>query len=459
MLRHREHRIESVETRVPGAVLVRGRVDRKPLRERMADRRVPGLGLAVVHEDLLDWTRGYGSISAGASGQVDDHTLFQAASISKPVAAFAAMVLVSLGKLDLDADVNDVLRSWQPPGSALVKGRPVTVRSILSHTAGLNVDGMPGYAPGAPLPNSMQILNGTPPAVNEPVRVIVAPGSEFRYSGGGYTVLELLIAEAAGRPFGEFVSDCLFRPIGMDDSTFAQPLPANLAEQAARGHGPDGATIPGGWEIMPALAASGLWTSARDLALFLLETQRALRGSSSLLSASTAADMLTPTPLGPAALGFWVERHGEAGRFLHTGANRGYRGHVVGYFRNGHGAVVLTNGDNGGTLCQEILNAVAGEYDWPEFIEERVLVDVDATVLDRYVGTYEVAGMQVELVRDGGDLIAIVPGLGPQRLHPESESRFFFADMAGGVAFEENGESRVTVLVEVGGLKVPGHRT
>jgi CubicO group peptidase (beta-lactamase class C family) len=457
MLTQRDERAAAVERAVPGAVRVRGKSDLQPLATRMRTRNVPGASVAVAHNGRVDWVRGYGVLSSAADRRVNEHTLFQAASISKPVAAFAAMILADRRRLDLDADVNDILKSWHVPDSPLTGRQRVTVRRILSHTAGLTVHGMPGYPAGAPLPTTTQILSGLPPATNEPVRVALEPGQEFQYSGGGYTVLELLIAEIAGQPFDEFVRETVLVPCGMADSTFAQPLPSDTAERAARGHTVDGALIPGGLTVLPALAASGLWTTAQDLVRFLLETQRALAGESRLLSRQAAGQMLAAQSHGPAALGFWLEGTGDGRRFFHTGSNEGYRAHAVGYFDDGRAAAVLTNGDEGGVLCLELLNAVADVYDWPGFIVEKVIADIDAAHLDRYAGSYDVAGMQVQVTREGDGLVATAPGVGSQRLFPETGTEFFFADMDGSVTFAPD-DLGIRVVVRIGGERLTGRR-
>ena len=450
-------RIAAIEQNVPAAVRIVGHPDHRPIPERMELHKVPGISVAVINEGRIEWARGYGATSARDGMPVDERTLFQAASISKTLAAFAAMMLNEEGKLDLDADVNTLLKSWHLPDDEAMRGQKVTVRRIMSHTAGLNLSGMWGYEPGDAVPNTVQILNGAAPAVNEPLRVIAEPGTNFQYSGGGYTVLELVIAEVTGRPFAEHVREAVLEPCGMRDSSFAQPLPAELAERAASGHTAEGAMVPGRWTVLPALAASGLWTTATDLARFVTETQRALTGSSLLISRSAAMEMLASQPNGPAALGFWVGGDGTSARFFHTGSNIGYRAHAVGYMKGGRGAVVLTNGDDGEDLCLEVLNAIAEVYDWPEFGVEKAVADIELSVLERYVGEYEVAGLNVVVEREGGALVATAPGFGPLLLYPESETEFFFASSDGGATFTP-AATGMSVIVRLGSAQLPGVR-
>src|SRR4051795_5535757 len=233
---------------------------------------IPSVSLALIDGGRLAWARAYG---AGASAG----TLYQAASLSKLVAAVAALRLVQDRRLDLDADVNRELRSWKVPDAEPARGHPVTLRGLLSMTGGVGVPGFLGYEPGTPIPDLGQILDGRPPATSPPIRVTYVPGSRYLYSGGGYELVQALIQDATGRPFEDAVRELVLAPAGMGDSTFAQPLPERLAAHAARGHRADGSELAGGWRVMPELAAGGLWSTPADLARPLVEIGRAYRGA------------------------------------------------------------------------------------------------------------------------------------------------------------------------------------
>jgi CubicO group peptidase (beta-lactamase class C family) len=174
---------------------------------------------------------------------------FQAGSVSKPVAAFVALRLVNSGLLELDQDVNERLVSWQLPD-----GAGVTLRRLLTHTAGLGVPFCPGYEPGAALPTLVQVLDGRPPAVTEPVRVEAPPAGTFRYSGGGYALLQLLLEDVTATRFADLAHALAFEPLGMTNSTFEQRT--------------------GPWHRYPEQAAAGLWTTATDLTRFVGALQR-----------------------------------------------------------------------------------------------------------------------------------------------------------------------------------------
>ena len=221
--------------------------------------------------------RDLASLNLGGA-PVTAETLFQAGSISKPVSAMAALRLVQEGKLSLDSDVNQALTSWKIPPSAAAPGAEITLRQLLTHTVGFTVQGFPGYAAGAPAPTLVQILNGEKPANTDPVRLEAPPGSHWKYSGGGYAVMQQLLIDLSGQPFSKLLRDTVLAPIGMTRSTYEQPLPVELRSGAATAYNSDGAPVEGGFHTYPEMAVAGLWTTPTNLARYAIEIQRSLGG-------------------------------------------------------------------------------------------------------------------------------------------------------------------------------------
>jgi CubicO group peptidase (beta-lactamase class C family) len=214
------------------------------LADAMVTLNIPSVSIALIDHDRIAWARAYG---AGATPD----TLFQAASLSKFVAAVGAMRLVDARRLSLDDDVNTGLTSWKVPANDFDKDHPVTLRGLLSMTAGIGVPGFLGYEADPPLPTLTQILDGTPPANSAPVTVMAVPGSAYHYSGSGYEIAEALMADAAQAPFAETMDNLVLKPAGMRSSTFAQSLPAELEPQAATGHFADGKELASGFHVFP----------------------------------------------------------------------------------------------------------------------------------------------------------------------------------------------------------------
>lgn len=360
------------------------------LQERMAHHRVPGVSIALVDGGTVAWAGGFGVREAGTADSVTPETRFQAASISKPVAVTGMLRLVDAGRLDLDADVNTQLTSWQVPTSPFMATEKVTLRRLASHSAGLTVHGFPGYAADSALPSVVQVLDGARPANTGPVRVDTVPGARWRYSGGGTTVLQLVVSDVTGTTFTDFMAEQVLAPLGMRHSSYAQPLPGEWHAVAARGHRADGTMVPGRWHTYPEQAAAGLWTTPSDLMRWALGVDAARRGApGAILTQATAKQMLT-VQAGSFGLGPMLTHAGDSLRFSHGGANEGYRAEVVFFPATGQGAAIMTNGDNGSALIQEIMLALAAEYDWPAFGPRVVTrVPVGRATLAGFAGDYQ----------------------------------------------------------------------
>lgn len=449
-------RIARVERGLLPPIVIAGRpLPEKMLAKRMTDLKVPGVSVAVINNGAVEWAKGYGVTESGTSTAVTSRTLFQAASISKSVTALAALRLVEQGRLALDEDVNVKLKSWKVPENELTGTEKVTLRRLLSHTAGLTVTGFGGYPADAPMPTLVQVLDGAKPANSNPVRVDVLPGRIWRYSGGGYTVAQQLMMDVTGRPFPALLVELALKPVGMEDSTYEQPLPDARRGAAASGHTSDGKLLPGRYHTYPEMAAAGLWTTPTDLAKFLLEIERARRGGSTVLSQTVAREMTTAQKPGY-GLGLSLSGDGAAATFGHGGSNEGFKCEMGAFFEGGRGAVVMTNGDRGGFLAGEVLRAIAREYGWPAFkpVKKKVVM-VDPKALAPLEGRYELRPEHFLEVKLEGGTLFVGDAQGRDELYPESETRFF--DMVEGhtVVFLKGTDGRATHMLIDGQIKAP----
>jgi CubicO group peptidase (beta-lactamase class C family) len=358
------------------------------LAEQMEFYNVPGVSIAVINDGKIEWAKGYGIREAGTDSPVDVNTLFQAASISKPVSALGVLHWVQKGALDLDININNFLVSWKLPDSEFTRSQPVTVRYLLCHGAGLSGHSLGAYSRGKEIPTLLQLLDGIPPAKADPVRVVSAPQTEFRYSGGGYLIALQAMIDVIGQPFPDIMNKAVLKPVGMERSGYFQPLEYNRADNVAVGHDGMGSVFEGYWQTMPNLAGGGLWSTPSDLCLFAIEVQKALRGESSIISRELAEEMLT-VHIGSHGLGLALQGEGENLAFSHGGDNRGYHNFLFAYARRGQGVAVMTNAQNGSYLYQEILRSVAIVYDWPD-LKPSVISPIQLPVetLNSYTGRY-----------------------------------------------------------------------
>ncbi len=422
-------RIDRVAKGLRPRVQVKGEAEtRWTVEERQKHYKTPAISVAVMRGGEIEWAHAWGATP---------ETLFQAASISKPVAAAVALRLVADGKLSLDDDVNAKLKSWKVPENSF--GKPVTLRRLLSHTAGLTVHGFPGYAAAAEVPTLVQVLEGTKPANTAPVRVDIEPGSKWRYSGGGYEVMQLLVEDVTGKPFAQVAKALVLDAAGMKSSTYQQPLPPALHAKAAVAHGLDGSPIAGRWHTYPEQAAAGLWTTSSDLARFLLAVR-----ANKLLPEKLTNEMLTPV-LDKYGLGFGI----EGTQFSHGGANAGYRCQAVAFRDTGNGAVVMTNSDAGATLAGEVLRAISAEYGWPTYrTTEREAVRLSAEQVAGLLGVWEVGGRTVDIKAAAGGRLQAATPVGVVEFVPASEGRFFsLSDGVPDMTVERSAHGAVTGLL------------
>jgi CubicO group peptidase (beta-lactamase class C family) len=336
------------------------------LPELMKKSGVPGVSIAVIKDDSIHWAKGYGLADVAAGVPVDTATVFQAASISKPVTAMAVLRAAQEGRLSLEADIKTILKSCKLPPNQFAEHSAVTPRALLSHTSGTGDGfGFPGYPPSSPRPTPEQIVAGEKPSNTGPVLFERVPFAGFKYSGGGYVILQIALTDTLGKPFPEIMRETILGPLEMTSSTYEQPLPANREAKAAHGHDGRGKPMNVNWNIYPELAAAGLWTTPSDLARFVIEVQKAVRGPAGLvLSQSTAKEMVTPVGVGPFAIGLTVDKRGEGWYFSHSGSNAGFQCLLVGHLRKGYGVVIMTNSDSGGRLIKELEDRVAAAYGW-----------------------------------------------------------------------------------------------
>ncbi len=442
-----EH-IQHIRGALLPAVIVKGEREKAmTLSDRMAALHVPGVSIAVIHEGKLEWARGFGVSKIGGP-EVTPNTLFQAASISKPVTAMGVLHWVQMGKLELDVDVNRSLKSWRIPSNSFTDQKPVTLRELLSHTAGMTVHGFPGYAGGVPLPTLGQILDGLPPANTPAIRVDVVPGTIWRYSGGGFVVAQQLLEDVTGEPFARVMQEAVLRPIGMSHSSFEQPLPPSRLAKAAIPYGGAGTPIKGGPHVYPEMAPAGLWTTPSDLARFALEIQRSLRGQSNrVLSVPMTQQMLT-RGLNDWGLGLRIVGGKQHPAFEHSGANAGYQCELTAY-NAGDGAVVMTNGDNGIQLAEDLRRTIAHEYGWPDF-QPKVhrISPVDPERMDLLTGTYQLEpNSYLTISRDGDHLYSQATGQGRIEIFSEAEYDYFAKTVDAQLTFDADKQGRAARLV------------
>lgn len=363
------------------------------VRSLMARRHISGVSLAVIQGGQIVLARGYGVVDESTRAPVTPSTLFQAGSISKPVAALGALHLIEAGQLTLDGNVNDKLKSWKVPDNPFTATDKVTLRRILSHSAGLTVHGFPGYDVAERVPNLVQVLNGAAPANTPAIRVDTTPGALWRYSGGGFTVMQQLIEDVTKLSFARFMHQTVLGPIGMTSSSYEQPPPG--ATLTASGYYADRTPVRGRWHVYPEMAAAGLWTTPTDLARFAIEIQETLAGRGhGVISPAMARQYLTPQK-GQSGLGIVVQDTGSRLSFTHGGRDEGFDAQLVAFAATGQGAVIMINANDNSRFFGRLLDFIGQLYGWPAVGPARTppaaitATSIDSSRLAGYGGWYE----------------------------------------------------------------------
>ncbi|PKO11700.1 MAG: penicillin-binding protein [Chloroflexi bacterium HGW-Chloroflexi-10] len=326
---------------------------------------VPGASLALVVDGELVWSQGYGWADVEEGVAARPETVYQVASISKPVTAWGVMRLAEAGEIDLDAPISETLTRWELPASGY-SAEGVTIRRLLSHSAGLSVHGYPGYLPDALLPTLEESLSGAGGTAYH-VQQVSEAGKQFSYSGGGYTLLQLMIEEVSGMGFSEFMQAEVLSPLGMDHSSFEWD--ADLHADTAIGYDARGRVLPN--YLFTEKAAAGLYTTAAELARFGAAALPGNNGEAAgrgVISPEGVKTLFAPAIAMPEGgietylsgmdaygLGYFLETLPDGSQwYSHTGGNKGWRSLLIIDPKQSAVLVVLTNSDNGGAVYDEV---------------------------------------------------------------------------------------------------------
>lgn len=447
-------RIARMERDLPPAVVLRGVASPgRSLAEAMSEQGVPGVSIAFIRNGQVVWTRQYGVTTAGGA-PVGPDTRFQAGSISKAITALGVMALVDGGALSLDEAVNTRLETWRLPVDDAAWEGSVTLAALLSHTAGTTVRGFPGYPVGEPVPTLRQVLDGAPPANTEAVRVTARPGAEWRYSGGGYEVIQQLIEDVTDTAFAPWMDAQLFQPLGMTHSGYEH----GATGDHARAHDGRGRPLAGGPYIYPEQAAAGLWTTPGDLALALGDVQRALSGDDGETARLRARRMLDEVKPGR-ALGFDVG--GADGRrwFSKGGDTQGFGAFMVA-FESGDGVVVMANGANGPVLAQDVVRGIAAAWNWDAFKpRERTAVPLDSAQSARLEGRYRYRDTgEFTVRRVEGRLTLGSPGEDPEPAYAASPDELFGLGQDAAFHFDPGDGPARSGYIQLGQTRLPFRR-
>ncbi len=345
------------------------------IEDRMKMFNVPGLSMAVINNFEVEWAKCFGVKDTRTQEEVTLDTLFEGGSTSKTLTATAVLNAVKKGILDLNKNINDKLISWKVPESKFTKDAHVSLQHLLTHTAGINRPDSMFSTEREKVPTIDQVLNGEPPALNDPVEVCFTPGTDHMYSNLGYIIIQKLIEDITGKKLFETMKEIIFSPLNMRDSTFEFPSTAELKQKSIVPHDKDGKAQETG--LHPGVSGhGGILTTPIDLSKFLVELMKSYNGKSNkILSHKIAKKMLSAQlELDPSkyfgwtgqGLGIFLVEEEDKMLITHPGTNMpGATCMMIANPKTGQGAVIMANGINGEMLNIQILYAIVKEYSWP----------------------------------------------------------------------------------------------
>jgi len=330
------------------------------------------------------------------------------------------------------------------------KTKKVTLRHLLSHTGGTTVHGFLGYSPGLPVPNLVQVLDGTPPANSPAVRVDKMPGESFRYSGGGTSIAQLAMMDTEGKLFPDLMQELVLSPLGMQSSTYDQPLKDSMLLKAATGYLPDGSMTKGKRHTYPEMAAAGLWTTAEDLASFAIDIQQSYKGNSKkVLDQNMATKMLTPFVTDFVGLGIFLTKKNKEIYFGHGGWDEGFSSQLIAHRDKGYGVVVLINANQPGFI-EELIRSVALSYNWDDYLPVYKKLEESPKRIQEISGRYRRGNdALIEIYHSDDKIMRKHLGAEPVELIKISDSSYISRNDERPMKFIHNSKTNQTELIRL----------
>lgn len=381
---------------------VAGKVRRMTIPEMMKQDNIPGLSIAFVDNGQIAWTKHYGYANLEDSIPISSETVFTGASLSKPVTAIAALHLVEKGLLNLDEDVNLKLKEWKIPETKLNKNEKVTLRRLIGHNAGIKNDLWSSYLPEESVPTLNQMLAGEKPSVDPQTSVIHEPGSKVEYSNPGYSIIQKLLMDISNEEFNQIIDKLIFDPVGMENSSFKQPIPDNLKQRKAIGYTKELTPYP--YRLFPYQAAGGIWTTPSDLAKFMITLLNDYQDGTNKLVSKEMAQTIFRKNLRRYVFSLWS--WGDDIVFQHYGSNQGFNCFMYGSIDKNQGIIVMANSDNSFGFFDYIQRAINDEYKW-EYVRPEILnpITPDISWINSFLGEYSWRGDQVIFTKENNDLL------------------------------------------------------
>lgn len=338
----------------------------KTVPDLLKKNNASGLSVGLIEKGQVVFTGGYGLADIDSKRPMQGDTIINVASVSKPITVWGAIRLAENYKINLDAPVETFLHRWKFPPTRFDKNG-VTLRRLLNHTAGISLMSVPWFPDNSKIPTLEQVLKGEA-GENKPVIIEKEPGKIWSYSGGGYTIIELLIEEVSRKSFDEYMQKEIFRPLKMKDTNY---LTAKDLSRLAVGYDENGKPVPHYRYVGE--SAAGLNTTVKDFAkllqAYVKDSGRKIINSANFkqIYESTVKVELDGVKDEKYGLGHGVYQTKSGDTILyHSGGNPGVRAYFLISLKSGNGMVLVSNSDNGASVIVELVQK------WSEFYKTDV---------------------------------------------------------------------------------------
>lgn len=367
------------------------------LDKKLKQHRLPGFSLTIFEDYKIVYSKQWGVKSSEATAVINSETAFNTASITKPIVALLCLKLEEKGLLNLNDPVATYLKRWQIPTNEFTKNTAVTFKHLLTHTAGTTHSGFADFYEGDTIPTITQSLKGKLlPRYDKEISVVFKPGTNWKYSGGGYVIIQMALEDHFKKPIATLTKEYIFDPLHLKNTTLLQPNEKGFLKNVAKVHDKDGNVIKTGLPITPQVAPSGMWSTANELATFAIEIQKALSGNKSSFISKDLAKKYTEVMVLKNAVGGWGLGWQHSFGFKNqqwlstNGSNTGVGSQVLATMRGGNGFTLLANGEkpNRFPVIAHVNSIILETMDWGDETIFNKKVPIPNEIKKELIGEY-----------------------------------------------------------------------
>lgn len=365
--------------------------------EQLEKYKLPGFSVVVFENYQIVYSHQFGVKSANSPEKIDENTAFSTASISKPITALLCYLLEEKGLINLDNPIDNSLKRWHLPKSKFTENNNPTWRQFLNHTAGTTQDGFEDHYEGEKIPTLKESLLGKIPRYDKEIEFIFKPGTNWQYSGGGYTIIQMALEDTFNKSIAELAKEYIFVPLGLKNTTMIQPNEKGFLTNVAFVHDKDGKVLKTGLPITPQVAPSGMWSTPKELALIAIEIQNALRNKNNKVISHNVAKKVTQVTALKNAVGGWSYGwqksfgYNNYDWFACNGSNTGVGGNVMATMKDGNGFAFLANGEkpNRFPVMGQTQKTILKLMNWKGDFHHEETQKMPSELKEKLIGTYD----------------------------------------------------------------------